>query len=185
MTPSTRARTRIAALTAALAVAVPVAVETAPADAARPASGLSKQDRTYLHDAAQANLAEVAAGRLAAHRSGRPAVRAFGREMVVDHGKLYRSLDRLATKVDVTLPQRPSAEQRKVGALLSTSGGKAFTCAYVPFQWDDHQLVIAKTVKEVRQGSDPKVVAAAKASLPVLREHYRMATRLLKRLHSC
>ena len=67
------------------------------------------------------------------------------------------------------------AEQR-LGAKLDA---RAFDCAYVPFQFGDHQLVIAMTEKEVAQGAEPTVKSAASASLPVLQEHYEHVTMLV------
>jgi putative membrane protein len=173
----------VAALGAALtagAAASPATADTAAAPAA-----LSAQDTAYLQFAGQANLAEVALGKIAKTNANNMAVRMFGKDMVKDHSKQYAQLQTVAATVGYTLPTKPSKDQRKVAKLWSNVEGRAFTCAYVPFQWDDHMGVIAMTQKEIDQGSDPTVKAAAQASLPVLEEHLAMVTKILHRLKSC
>lgn len=145
----------------------------------------SAQDTAYIEFAARANLAEVALGELAQKQANSSAVRSFGRDMVKDHQKQYDQLEAVAAALGTTVPSRPTAQQRKIARLWSGLEGRAFTCAYVPFQFDDHQGVIAMTEKEIAQGSDPSVKAAAAAALPVLEEHYEHVTMLLGKLKSC
>ncbi|WP_210443384.1 DUF4142 domain-containing protein [Nocardioides sp. SYSU D00065] len=169
--------------TAPHAVAAPASTPTSPS--ARSAQAPSTQDLAYLDFAARSNLAEVALGRLAKRHAHSRAVRHFGHQMVRDHTRQYRALEAVAATVGVSLPTRPSRDQRKLARAWSRFDGLAFSCAYVPFQWGDHQLAIAMTEKEVMSGSDPAVTQAAAASLPVLLEHYEHATMLLRDLRRC
>src|SRR4051794_40796246 len=57
---------------------------------------LSAQDRNFATKAAQAGLAEVAAGKLAASNGGSDAVKKFGEQMVQDHGKANDQLKQIA-----------------------------------------------------------------------------------------
>ncbi|NPD06890.1 DUF4142 domain-containing protein [Nocardioides sp. zg-1308] len=93
------------------------------------------QDVAYLDFAARANLAEVALGKLAKKHAHSQEVRDFGRDMVRDHRRQYRALEGVASAVGVTLPTRPSREQRRLASAWARFDGKAFDCAYVPFQW--------------------------------------------------
>ncbi len=189
-TPSVRSLLAAVSLTVALTAATgaaPAASATTDPSAGSAASAAAPnpQDLAYLDFAARANLAEVAMGQLAKRQGHSAAVRDFGRDMVRDHRRQYRALEVLAETVGVTLPSRPSRDQRRLVRLWSDLEGKAFSCAYVPFQWGDHQLVIAQTEKEVLAGADPVVTQSAAASLPVLQEHLGHATRLLRRLGRC
>lgn len=182
-----RGSRRIVAAIAAFGTAAALgagAVTTSPSANAVPPT-VNQQDITYLTVAAQSNLAEIALGKLARRQADRPAVRRFGREMVQDHKQQYASLQALAATLQVTLPTRPSREQRRVARAWSGVDGRAFDCAYVPFQWGSHELTIARTEMELAEGSDPQVRAAAQASLPVLQKHLEHVTRLLHRLGRC
>lgn len=155
-----------------------------------PASALSSAqpspaDAAYLAFAARANLTEIAQGRLAKQNAADPEVREFGRQMVRDHRKQLRALEAVAASVGVSLPSRPDKQQRQVTRAWSTLEGRAFDCAYVPFQWGDHQLVIAATQAEAAAGTDPAVRQAAAAALPVLVEHYEHVTMLVGDLGRC
>jgi len=145
----------------------------------------SAQDTAYIEFAARANLAEVALGELAQKQANSQAVRAFGRDMVKDHSKQYDQLKSVAAALGTTVPSVPNKQQRKIAKLWSGLQGREFTCAYIPFQWDDHQGVIAMTEKEIAEGSDASVKAAAAAALPVLEEHYEHVTMLLGKLKHC
>ena len=193
-TPAVRSLVASVSLTVALTAAATGAAPTASATTDPSASSASvttsaaapnPQDLAYLDFAARANLAEVAMGQLAKRQGHSAAVRDFGREMVRDHRRQYRALEVLAETVGVRLPSQPSRDQRRLVRLWSDLEGKAFSCAYVPFQWGDHQLVIAQTEKEVLAGADPLVTQSAAASLPVLQEHLGHATGLLRRLGRC
>jgi putative membrane protein len=153
--------------------------------AATAAAQPSSQDLAYLEFAARANLTEVAQGKLAKRLGATESVRDFGRHMVRDHRRQYRALEAVAAPLGVRLPGRPSAEQRLITKSWARLGSRAFTCAYVPFQWGDHQLVIAVTTHEAVVGTDPTVKQAAAASLPVLTEHLEHATALLRTLRRC
>lgn len=164
-----------AALAGGLLVAAPApaSAEPSPADAA------------YLQFAARANLTEIAQGRLAKRNAADPEVREFGRQMVRDHRKQLRALEAVAASVGVSLPGRPDKQQRQVTRAWSTLEGRAFDCAYVPFQWGDHQLVIAATRAEAAAGTDPAVRQAAAAALPVLEGHLEHVTALVGDLGRC
>jgi putative membrane protein len=175
-----------AAITAvALAVVPSAASSAAPAAASSAAAAPSAQDLAYLTFAARSNLAEIALGKLAKRASDSESVRDFARDMIKDHRTLYGSLRATASTLGVALPTRPSRDQRRVARAWSTLDGRAFDCAYVPFEWGDHQLVISTTDLEVQLGSEPTVKQGAAASLPVLQEHLMHATDLLHALHRC
>jgi putative membrane protein len=177
--------TRALAAVAALGAAVALGASSPAAPASAAAAAPSAQDVAYLQFAARANLSEIAQGQLAKKQAGDPALRAFGKDMVKDHRKQLAALEQTATALGVALPSRPTKQQRQVARAFSRLDGGTFDCAYVPFQWGDHQLVITMTTTETTAGSDPTVKQAAAASLPVLQEHYEHATMLLGDLRRC
>jgi putative membrane protein len=179
--PALRLATALA-LPALLAIgALPgsaVAEEGASAGAAPNA-----QDRAWVSDSSEGDLFEIAGGRLAATHSLDPAVRRFGRLMVRDHHQLYRATTGVADEVGLDTEDQPSRGQRTILRDWAGLTGDAFVCAYVPYEWEDHQLDIAESRDEVEDGASPAVVAAARAGLPVLRHHLAVVSRLLHDHH--
>ena len=172
-----------AALAGGLAVSA-LSPATAVTHAASPNS-LSEQDQTYLHDSAQGDLFEIRAGRLATHKGDRRAVRKFGRMMVRDHTQSYDETKQLAASLGYDVPTTPSAGQHHVTRLWRSMGRHSFACAYIPYEWEDHQLDISEAKDEIQNGQNPKVIDEAKKELPVLEQHLARATTVLEHLRGC
>lgn len=172
-----------AALAGGLAVsALPQA--TAATHGATPNS-LTEQDQTYLHDSAEGDLFEARAGRLAVHKADRPAVRRFGRMMVRDHSQSYTETKQLAAALGYDVPTAPSAGQHQAIKLWRSMDRHSFKCAYIPYEWEDHQLDISDAKDEIANGQNPKVVDQAKKELPILELHLARATTVLEHLRGC
>jgi putative membrane protein len=146
---------------------------------------LSRQDRRFMRQAAQAGLFEVRKSQLALARSDNRHVRRFAAQIIRDHTKANQELKQLAASKGVRLPQRPNAKQRTIIRRLSHLTGRQFDCAYMAVQVRAHVQAIAIFVREVRHGRDPEVRAYAAMTLPVLRMHLRMARHMLNRLDCC
>src|SRR5688572_967650 len=86
------------ALVARAALAPSPAVFAQGNDSSREASakneqkkgGLAGQDRKYIQEMAQANMAEVETGKLAQQKASSDDVKKFAEHMVEDHGKLLQ-----------------------------------------------------------------------------------------------
>jgi putative membrane protein len=173
--------------TAALATtATVVAVPHATASGDQPArSPLNAQDRTYLHDSAQGDLLEVRGGRLAVRKTDRAKVEAFGHRMVRDHSREYRETRKLGREVGYAVPTRPSRGERRVLTLMRSLAPHSFPCAYIAYEWEDHQLDIADAQDEIKDGRNPKVIQDARQALPMLRKHLHIVSRILNRMPGC
>ncbi|MEV0403848.1 DUF4142 domain-containing protein [Actinoallomurus sp. NPDC050550] len=171
---------------AAAIVTTAVTVTAAPAfgaGAARPTSvtaaptsraPVSAQDRAWLREAHQANLAEIDAGGLAQKKGTTPAVRSAGRMLVTDHTAFDGKVTRLAERLGVSLPKTPTPEDAAAADRLQKESGKAFDQDFLSTMASGHQKVIADTRTQVSQGSSPRVIALAKKALPELRKHLAM-----------
>jgi putative membrane protein len=146
---------------------------------------LSRQDRRFMRQAAQAGLFEVKKSELALARSHNRDVRDFAAQMIRDHTKANQELKQLAASRDVRLPRRPNAHQRRIIHRLARLHGRHFDCAYMAVQVRAHLQAIAIFRREVRHGHDPAVRAYAAMNLPVLRMHLRMARHTLHQLDCC
>ena len=174
----------LAAALAAL-VAVPMAAAADVATHGDRHARVSHQDKMFMTDAAEGALFEVQAGALAAKKGASPQTRAFGRRMVRDHSRDYAELARLAHRLGVDIPDEPSEQQQQAIALWRQLSGKAFDCAYIPYEVVDHMLDIEHNKTEVEQGHNPKVRHFAARWLPVLQSHLDQAEEVLADLHTC
>jgi putative membrane protein len=130
-------------------------------------------DQTFFNQASQANLAEIAAGKLA-ETKGNAKVKSLGKQMVTDHTTAQNELVELAKKESVTIPMSPDAEQKQALADLNKLSGKSFDSAYMKSQLADHKTAVALFSEESVNGSDPGAKAFAAKYLPKLKMHLQM-----------
>ncbi|MBB2911474.1 putative membrane protein [Streptosporangium becharense] len=162
-----------------LAAAVTVLGGTAGTTGSPPA--LSKQDRAFLVQAHQSNLAEIAAGRAAQEKTGGQevretgeAVREMGMKLVGDHTKLDADVRRVADQLGVELPDEPSQEQRRQLEEVKAKSGADFDRAWIAAQVAGHRQSLADGRKELQEGSAPEVKKLATDAEPVVQEHLDM-----------
>lgn len=144
----------------------------------RPELDLSQQDKTFMRKAAQGGMAEVAMGSLAIRKGVSAKVRDFGRDMVTDHSKANNDLKSVAADLHFNLPARIGADEAGDIRRLNSMSGRRFDSAYGRMMVADHKMDVAEFEKEVRNGRNPAVRDFARRTLPVLREHLRMAKML-------
>lgn len=160
----------VVTLTALCGIAM-AAVAPAPAFAA----GVSTQDASFLRAAHQGNLAEIAAGQDAKKNATTDCVRRVGAVLVRDHTELDADVRALAGKLNVSLPSAPSPEQRRVlASVKAKAGSAAYDRAWLVAQNDAHLKTLARIDRQIADGSNAEVVAAAKATRPVVEMHLDM-----------
>src|SRR4051795_3176772 len=103
-----------------------------------PSASASVDDHLFAVNATRANVAEVAAARLALDKSDTAAVRAYARKMIADHTAAQKKLAAIAKDTGTTLPTQPSKLQRAEAARLSRLSGDTFDSAYLRRQVSDH-----------------------------------------------
>jgi putative membrane protein len=155
---------------------------TAAAPAAEMGS-LSPVDRAFMMKASEGNVGEIASGKLAENNAGSTTVRLLGKRYVDNHRTNEEHLSLLAAEYGVTLPKHPTAADLAQAHQLSMLQGRAFDAAFLRGEQQDHIKTIAMFKREIRDGSNPLVVAYAKKSLPVLEEHLLLATDDASRMH--
>jgi putative membrane protein len=141
-------------------------------------SNLSSQDQSFLKDAAQGGLAEVAMGRIAQSRGASVTVRKFGTRMVRDHSAANKQLMRVARRLHFSLPTRVSDEQRANMQDLRSLNGSAFDRKYGEMMRQDHETDVAAFKQENSAGTNRAVRNFAGRTLPTLNKHLEMAKRL-------
>ncbi len=148
--------------------------------ASQPGGGgqLSDQDRTFMTQNAQTDLAEITSGRLAAQHGTSEAIRQTGQTLASDHQRALSELQGLAKTDSVALPTTPDATQQREAKQLTSSTGTAFDQAYTTNEIKGHQLSIQHTQQEMSSGSDAQVKQFAANYLPVAQKHLQMLQQL-------
>ncbi|MCP2342432.1 DUF4142 domain-containing protein [Actinomadura rupiterrae] len=136
-----------------------------------PTGQLTAQDRTWLGQAHQGNLAEGELGELARSKSTSPQVQSEGAMLVDAHTQMEQSLVTTAHRLDVKLPPGPTAEQAAKRQELAGLTGPAFDNELVADLITDHQQAIGMTQYEVNHGSDPVVKGMAQQAIPEMQKH--------------
>lgn len=141
--------------------------------AQQPGGELSAQDRTWMAQNAQTNMAEIVSGQLAAEKGTSDIIRSTGQHLMMDHQQVLNQLQTLAQSKNMALPSSPNQNQQQEAQQLRSSSGAAFDAIYVQREIQGHQLSISQTQQELRSGSDPQVKQLATAYLPKADDHLR------------
>ncbi|MBV9929703.1 MAG: DUF4142 domain-containing protein [Alphaproteobacteria bacterium] len=131
----------------------------------------------FLKSAAQGDQSEVTLGNLAAQRGASSGVRDYGRRLAGDHGAHLRKVQGLARQMRVALPGGMKPDARAAYRRLQGLRGGAFDRMFVQHMVADHRQDIGDYEAQAKSG-DRQTAALARATLPTLREHLRIAERL-------
>ena len=156
-----------------LATALTLAVGSGVATAAS-----SSTDSDFVMKAGQANMAEIATGKIAESNGMSAATKAFGKRMVADHTKAGEGLKKAAKKSGANVPSSVSDEQKADADKLKAEKGADFDKAYAAQAVKDHEAAVSLFQEEASSGSDADLKAFAAKTLPTLQEHLKMAKML-------
>jgi putative membrane protein len=132
---------------------------------------VSDQDKTFLKGQQETNIAEVALGKIVIERATSDKVRELATTLVADHQKVLELNKALHTKLGLTAPEEPSAEQKAAAEKIKAQTGAAFDQAFVAAQVEGHTKSISKAQAEISSGSHPEVKAFATDYLPKAQMH--------------
>lgn len=150
----------------------------------------ASDDHAFIEKMAQAGIAEVKLGQLAAERASNAQVKQFGRRMASDHQKANNELKQVATKMAVQLPAETDAKHQQLYDRLSKLKGAEFDREYMKAMVDGHQEVAqelerhsdssARSVGTSGNASqpEPSVNAWASKTLPDVRQHLEQAKQI-------
>jgi len=143
---------------------------------------MAKQDVQALSRLAQADMAEIAAGKLAAQKASNGEVKKFGEHMVQDHTTMLDEGKKLAQSKGVKPPADTDSKHR--GALKKLGGlsGAEFDRQYMQQMVKDHEEVLQLAQKTAKGAKDPDVKAHAEKGAPHIQEHLDAAKKILSSL---
>lgn len=162
-----------------LLAVVPVAGARAESHSPKPRTTVSGLDKEYLTTSMQGDRFEIRGGKLAESRSHSPAVLRLAHRLVTDHAKSLHEDAALARKLHVSVPGSPTPSELWELQSVSALHGRAFDHWYSSLEVYDHMQDIQETSDEVSDGSSAQVRKDARAELPVLRKHLRLARKAL------
>jgi putative membrane protein len=134
---------------------------------------------TFRREAAISDQFEIRSSQLALDRAASPAVVAFAQQMISDHTTNSAGLRQYS---DFGASEQ-GVDPRRAAMLseLASLDGRAFDEAYAEMQVTAHQEAVALYGTYAQNGDWPELVGFARAALPGLQGHLRMATRLSSR----
>jgi putative membrane protein len=144
-------------------------------------STLTRADRDVIEKLAEADMAEIEAGKLAAQKGTHPEVKKFGQHMVDEHSKMLEAGKSLAQAKGVKPPSGPSILQKanvKKLELLSDS----FDRQYMEQMVKDHDEVLKLAQKTAAETKDAELKAHLQKGEPHIKEHLATARKLQDQL---
>lgn len=136
----------------------------------------------FAMKAADSDMFEVEAAKLAAKRSTNAEVKKFAGMMEKAHMKSTESLKAAiaASGAAITLPMALSADAQGKLDDLTKADDKDFDKKYADSQVDAHQAALNLLQRYAQDGDTPAVKAFAAATAPTVQEHLNMAEGLKK-----
>ncbi len=131
----------------------------------------------FLHDAVRGDNSERRLGELIASRGASASVRSYGRTLARDHGAARVQAASVARHMRVSVPTSMMPEARLEYRKLERLRGRGFDSEVRRYMIHDHRQDIADFEDQARHG-DHRTAALARAQLPVLRKHLRLAQAL-------
>jgi putative membrane protein len=144
-----------------------------------PAAAQAAPARQFITDAIKGDNSEMALGQIAARRGSAPGVRAFGARLRSDHGNARVEAAAVARAMHAPVPTAIMPEAARERARLQRLSGRAFDREFVRYMVGDHRDDIGKFEEQARSG-DHGTAELARAQLPTLREHLRIAESLAR-----
>ena len=136
---------------------------------------LSKDESTFVKEAAEGGMMEVQLGKLAQEKAADDKVKQFGKRMEQDHSKVNDELKKIAADKGVQLSMDLDKKHKTNVDKLTKLSGTAFDKQYINDMVSDHKEDIKKFQRVADKGKDPDLKQFASQTLPTLKEHLQLA----------
>jgi putative membrane protein len=138
------------------------------------AAAFSDDDKTFLKNSTEGNLAEIKMGELALKTSKNPDVTGFAQKMITDHRALIAGAKPVAMKAGVTPPTSPSMTAEAEYAKLKMLSGDTFDKSYVKEMVSDHNDDLQKVKAEHDSTQNPAMKKLTAHAAQVIAGHKEM-----------
>jgi putative membrane protein len=149
---------------------------SAPLTVPQPVAMIAPTDAAFAQKVAASNAAEIELSRIAYVRAHSPEVRAFARQLLIDHRDMAINLDNFALERGYLIAWEIQPEMASNIERLRTLDGAAFDKAFMDLMVEAHSKSV--TTLETQAASGRETASLANASLPTVRHHLEMARAL-------
>ena len=141
---------------------------------------------SILEQIHQANLKEIAIGKIAEEKASTDEVRAYADQLVKDHTSADQIVVATAQKKgarlrDTAAGRRESARGKSAEQKLSSATGPQFDRLFLEQTSAEHKKLIAELQKEREDASDDDIEALIDKIVPILQQHHDLAQILMKK----
>ena len=133
------------------------------------------RDSAFVEAASAGAKGELQLAQLAEQKAANEMVKDLAKRVLTDEMNLQADLAELAAENGMALAQSQNAKDRALQDTLSSLSGPLFDSAFVNALMGNYRDAIQQFQKEADTGRNEKVKAFAARTLPVLREHLRLA----------
>ena len=135
-------------------------------------------DPLFAAAAAQSDIYEISAAKVALGHTNSQAVKAFAQKMIQDHTETTSQLKPIAKAMGVTPPTKTDAAARLELSYLRTLNGGAFDSEYAKEQVVSHQAAVGAFKIAAKTAQNSELKSFAQKYLPVIQGHLKMAQQL-------
>jgi len=151
-----------------------VVTPTTPLTAPETVAMTAPSDMRFAQQLAAANAGEIELARIAYVQASSPEVRAYARQMLIDHRDLAIKLDNFALERGYLVTWQLEPQMVSTVDRLRTMQGTAFDRAYMNEMVTSHEQQ-AVALLEAQASSGRETASLAEEALPIVRHHLDMA----------
>jgi putative membrane protein len=149
---------------------------TVPQSVPQTASRMAPSDSVFAQQALSSSAVEIELARIAYIRAQSPDVRAFARQMLIDHRDMAIKLDNFALERGYLVTWRIDPDKASTIERMRTLDSASFDRAYMDEMVAAHQGALA--TMEAQAASGRETASLASEAVPVVRHHLEMARAL-------
>src|SRR6266851_542831 len=182
-----------------VAAAPEVAQRSAPQAPARPsqthassapAAPNKGNTRAVLSQIHQANLMEIALGKMAEEKASTTEIRAYADQLVQDHTNVDQTVVAMAQKSGAHLQNGAAAHregrheivhEKQLERKLKSASGPDFDRLFLQQTSSDHERLIRKLQQDREDASDDELETLIDKMIPILEQHRELAQILMKK----
>jgi putative membrane protein len=145
-----------------------------------PEASSKKTSASILAQMHQADLKEIAIGKMAEGKTSSSEVRAYADQLVNDHTNADQMVLAMAQKTGAHLRGAATARS-KTDQKLSSASGAQFDRMFLEQTSADHNKLMSELQQEREDASDDEIEALIDKIMPILQQHHDLAQILLKK----
>jgi putative membrane protein len=153
-----------------------------------PAAPNKGNTRAVLSQIHQANLMEVALGKMAEEKASTSEIRAYADQLVQDHTNVDQTVVAMAQKSGAHLQNGAAAHREgrivhegQLERKLKSASGPDFDRLFLQQTSSDHERLIRKLQQDREDASDDELEALIDKMIPILEQHRELAQILMKK----